>query len=142
MQFSLKVKKLHPDAKLPSFAHPGDAGLDLCTPEKVVIKKGEKVKIPTGLAIEMPDGYVGLVWDKGSIGSNAGLKSLGGVMDSGYRGEYIITLVNLGQEDYTIEKGHKVAQLLIQKVERPEIIEVEELSDTTRGHGAFGSTGK
>ena len=139
---TIRVKKLHPDAKLPSYAHPGDAGMDLFALEQVTIKKGERARISTGIAMEIPHGYVGLVWDKGSIGSIQGLKNLGGVMDAGYRGDYIITLVNLSEKDYTIEKHNKIAQLLIQKIEHPEIVETNELSDSSRGEGRFGSTGK
>jgi len=142
MPLSLKIKKLHPDAKIPSFAHPGDAGMDLFALEGVTVKKGERAKISTGIAIEIPYGYVGLAWDKGSIGATHGLKILGGVMDAGYRGDYIITLVNLSQEDFVIERHQKIAQLLIQKIEHPKIEEVAELSDSSRGTGGFGSTGK
>jgi dUTP pyrophosphatase len=142
MAFILNVKRLHPDAKLPHFAHPGDAGMDLFSTETVLIKRGEIKKIPTGIAIELPPGYVSLLWDKSGLASNHGLKNVGGVIDAGYRGEYIVNLVNLGSEDYQIEKGHKVAQLLIQKIEHPEIKEVNELTDSSRGTGSFGSTGK
>jgi len=138
----LKVKKLHPDAKLPEFVHHGDAGMDLFSKEKVTIKVGERVKISTGIAVEIPHGYVGLVWDKSGLAATHMLKNLGGVMDAGYRGEYIVTLINLGHEDYVVEKHHKIGQLLIQKVEHPKIVEVEELSDSVRGTGGFGSSGK
>jgi dUTP pyrophosphatase len=138
----LKIKKLVPDAVLPSYAHPGDAGLDMYANETVIINPGESVKIKTGISIEIPDGYVGLVWDKSGLSTNHKIKTLGGVIDSGYRGESLIGLINLGQEPYTIEKGHKVAQMLIQKIERVDVVEVGELADTTRGAGGFGSTGK
>lgn len=142
MSLILKIKKLYPDAKLPSFAHPGDAGMDLFARENIIIKPGERKKISTGIAVEIPHGYVGLIWDKSSLASTYGLKNLGGVMDAGYRGDYIITLINLGQTEYVVEKHHKIAQLLIQKIEHPEIQEVNELSESQRGTGAFGSTGK
>ena len=142
MSLVVKIKKLRPDAKLPTYAHPGDAGMDLFSVETVVIKSGERAKISTGIAMEIPDGYVGLVWDKSGLASNYMLKNLGGVMDAGYRGEYIITLVNLGKEDYVLEKNHKIAQLLIQKIERPVVIEEAELSESARGDAGFGSTGK
>ncbi|HBD25180.1 MAG: hypothetical protein A2566_01900 [Candidatus Zambryskibacteria bacterium RIFOXYD1_FULL_40_13] len=138
----IKVKKLYPDAVLPSFAHPGDAGMDLYAQSTVTIKAGGIEKIGTGISVELPEGFVGLVWDKSGLSSNYGLKTLGGVMDAGYRGEYIISLINLGKEDYVLEKGHKVAQLLVQEIEHPEIMEVEALVDSSRGVGAFGSTGK
>ena len=138
---NIQVKKLHPDAIVPSFAHPGDAGMDLYSVEDMVLAPGERRSVPTGIAIALPDGYVSLVWDKSGPSHKFGVKTLGGVLDSGYRGEYLIGLVNLGQETFEIRKGQKIAQLLIQKVERPDIEEVDELSDTSRGTGGFGSTG-
>ena len=138
---NIRVKKLHPEAKVPVFAHPGDAGMDMYAVEDMVLKPGERASIPTGIAIELPDGYVSLVWDKSGVSHKFGVKTLGGVLDSGYRGEYLIGLVNLGQVNFDIKKGQKIAQLLIQKVEHPEIEVVEELSETSRGTGAFGSTG-
>ncbi len=137
----IRVKKLHPDAKVPAFAHPGDAGMDLYSVEDMVLAPGERGSVPTGIAIELPDGYVSLVWDKSGPSHKFGVKTLGGVLDSGYRGEYLIGLINLGQEPFEIRKGQKIAQLLIQKVERPEIEETDELGDTSRGAGGFGSTG-
>ena len=138
----IKIKKLHPDAKIPTYAHIGDAGFDLYAIESVTIPVGARVLVGAGVAMEIPDGYVGLIWDKSGLSINHGLKNLGGVVDAGYRGEIKAGVVNLSSEDYTITAGHKVAQMLIQKVERAEIKEVTELSDTTRGHGGFGSTGK
>jgi dUTP pyrophosphatase len=138
----IKIKKMRPDAKLPSYAHPGDAGMDLYSAETATIKPGERRKIPTGISVELPHGYVGLVWDKSGLAANHGVTNLAGVMDAGYRGEYIVTLINVGQEPYTIETGHKIAQLLIQRIEHPDIEEVSELSESSRGEGGFGSTGK
>lgn len=138
---NIRVKKLHPDAIVPAFAHPGDAGMDLYSVEDIVIQPGERRSVPTGIAIALPDGYVSLVWDKSGVSHKFGMKTLGGVLDSGYRGEYLIGLVNLGQEPFEIKKGQKVAQLLIQKVEHPEIEVVDELDETSRGTGGFGSTG-
>lgn len=137
----IRVKKLHPDAKVPAFAHPGDAGMDLYSVEDMMIAPGMRASVPTGIAIELPDGYVSLVWDKSGPSHKFGVKTLGGVLDSGYRGEYLIGLINLGQEPFEIKKGQKVAQLLIQRVEQPEIEETDELGDTSRGAGGFGSTG-
>lgn len=139
---AIKIKKLKSDATLPNYAHAGDAGMDMYASEDVHIRKGERGKVPTGIAIEIPDGYVGLVWDKSGLSINHGLKTLGGVIDAGYRGEIIIGIANLSGEDYTIEKGHKVAQMLIQKIESPVIEEEGELSDSHRGEKGFGSTGK
>ncbi len=138
----LKVKKLSSDAVLPSYAHEGDAGMDMYANENVVINPGQAVKIKTGIAMEIPEGYVGLMWDKSGLSTNHRIKSLGGVIDSSYRGESLLGVINLGDTPYTIEKGHKVVQMLIQKVERVDILESDELSDTSRGAGGFGSTGK
>jgi dUTP pyrophosphatase len=137
----LRIKKLHPDAKMPQFAHASDAGLDVCTVIDFTINPGEHRLIPTGLTIVFPDGYTALVWDKGGIANKRHLKTVGGVFDTEYRGEYLIGLYNFGHEPQTFGVGDKIAQLLIQKVEHPEIIEVTELDETVRGDGAFGSTG-
>jgi dUTP pyrophosphatase len=138
----IQVKKLHPDAKLPQFAHTTDAGLDLSSVEDVSIAPGERVSVPTGIAVQIPAGYVGLIWDKSGIAQKGGLKTLGGVIDADYRGEVFVGLLNIGQEPYEFISGQKIAQLLIQKVEHPEIVEADELDETARGEGAFGSTGK
>jgi|SRR3989344_1135955 len=137
----IKVKKLHPDAKLPEFAHSGDAGMDLFALETTVVKPGEIARVRSGISLEIPKGFVGLCWDKSGLSMKSGIKVVGGVIDSGFRGEFIMGLINLGKESYTFEKGHKVMQMLIQKVEHPNIVEVEELSETKRGAG-FGSSGK
>ena len=138
----LNIKKLHSDAKTPSFAHSHDAGMDIFVFESVTLAAGERKNVPTGLAFEVPDGYVGLIWDKGGVSMKYGIKTLGGVLNSGYRGELFIGVINLSDSAYTFEKGHKIAQMLIQKIERPEIVEITELSETTRGDGKWGSTGK
>ena len=137
----IQIKKLHPDAKVPKFALEGDAGMDLYSTENIILKPGERVSCPTGIAMSIEKGFAGLVWDKSGISHKNGIKTLGGVIDSNYRGEWMIGLVNLGQEEYKIEKGQKIAQVLIQKIEQPEIKEVEELEETNRGDRRFGSTG-
>ncbi len=137
----LLIKRLRPEAKLPTRAHHDDAGMDIYCCEKHVLEPNQRIKIPTGLSFEVPFGYVGLVWDKSSTGSK-GIKTLSGVLDAGYRGEVFLFLHNLSDVTHTFEAGDKVAQMLIQKVELPEIVGVEELSDSIRGAGAFGSTGK
>ena len=137
----LQVKKLHPEAKIPSFAHDDDAGMDLFSVEEIVVQPGQRVQIATGIALAIPEGYVGLVWDKSGISHKTGLKTLGGVIDAGYRGEIFVGLVNTGTEGHHFFVGDKVAQLLLQKVEHPDIIEVALLGETSRGTGAFGSTG-
>lgn len=138
---SLKVKKLHPDAKLPASGHPGDAGIDFYALEEVTFAPGAQERVRTGLALEIPEGYVGLVWDKSGISFNKGLKVVGGVIDAPFRGEFVASMVNLSQQTQVLEKGQKFTQMLIQKFATPEIIEATELSDTVRGEGREGSTG-
>jgi len=138
----IKIKKLHPDAKLPSYAHVGDAGMDFFALEKVAVKAGEHIAVKTGISMEIPHGYVGLLWDKSGLAIKEGIKLLGGVIDAGYRGEIQIGLINLGKNTYTFEAGHKVAQMLIQKVESPDLVEVKDLNESSRGEKGFGSTGK
>ena len=138
----LKVKKLNKDAKTPSYAKHDDAGMDLHTTEEILIRPGDSAIIPTGITTEIPKGYVGLIWDKSGLGIKHNLKVMGGVIDSGYRGEIRIGMVNLSKKEYKFEKGDKVAQMIIQAKENPEIVESNELSDSERGEGALGSTGR
>lgn len=136
----IKLKKLHEDAVLPNYAHPGDVGLDMYSLEDYELQPGEAKIFMTGFAMEFPEGYGAFVMDKSSTGK-AKIKTLGGVFDAGYRGEYNVNIINLGNEPFSILKGQKIAQLVILPVELPELEEVEELSDSSRGGGAFGSTG-
>lgn len=138
----LKIQKLDKNAKIPSYAHEGDAGLDLFALNKTEIKKGDFFAIPTGISMEIPKGYVGLIWDKSGLSINNGLKVLGGVIDSGYRGEIKVGMINLGNSNHVFESGDKISQILIQKIERVDIQEGLELSKTKRGKGGFGSTGR
>ncbi|MDQ5893223.1 MAG: dUTP pyrophosphatase [Patescibacteria group bacterium] len=138
----IKIKKIHPDAIIPHHAHYNDAGMDLFTPEAFEMMPNERISIPIGVAIEIPDGYVGLMWDKSGLSHKYGIKTFGGVIDAGYRGELHVGLMNLSNKSFKFEKGHKVVQLLIQKVEYIEFEEAEELNSTDRGAGGFGSTGK
>jgi dUTP pyrophosphatase len=137
----LKVKKIHPDAKLPLFQHPGDAGMDLFSAVDDVLEAGEVQAIPTGVKMAIPEGHVGLIWDKSGI-SLQGVHRLAGVVDAGYRGEVKVVMANLGKKPYSIKKGMKIAQLLIQPVLTVEVVEAEDLDDTSRGEGGFGSTGR
>jgi dUTP pyrophosphatase len=137
----LRVKRIHPDAKLPVYQHPGDAGLDLFSVVDDVLAAGESKPIPTGIKMAIPEGYVGLVWDKSGI-SLQGVHRLAGVVDAGYRGEVRVVMVNLGREPFVIKKGMKIAQLLIQAVSAPEVVEADDLDETSRGEGGFGSTGR
>jgi dUTP pyrophosphatase len=138
----LKVKKVHPEAKLPVFAHHNDAGMDLHTVEDVEVRAGEIARVRSGLAFEIPEGHVGLCWDKSGLSMNQGIKVLAGVLDEGFRGEVVMGVINLGKADYVFKKGEKVMQMLIQRVEHPKIVEVNELEESARGERGFGSTGK
>jgi len=137
----IKIKKLHPDAIIPSYAHSGDAGMDIFSCEDAVIKSNQRALISTGLAIELPEGYVSLIWDKSGIASKFGITKMAGVIEHTYRGEYKILLLNTSDKEYIIKKGEKIAQLLIQPIITAEIEEVNELSESKRGTNGFGSTG-
>ena len=137
----LKFKKLREDAITPTKGHPGDAGIDFYSAEDVKFPPQSRMRVHTGVAVEIPEGYVGLIWDKSSISFIKGLKIMGGVIDAGYRGEIIMCLYNVADEEVVVEKGHKIAQMIIQKFEDCDIVEVQELSDTIRGDGREGSTG-
>ena len=137
----LKIQKINNDAVVPNYAKIGDAGMDIYSSVEEKILPGEIKRISAGIKMEIPEGYVGLVWDKSGVAFNNGIKTMGGVIDSGYRGEIMIILTNLSNEPFKIKKGQKIAQMLIQKVESMEIETVNSLSDTDRGDGGFGHTG-
>ncbi len=137
----VKVKRIDPAAKLPCYHHPGDAGLDLFSAVDEMLAAGEVKAIPTGIKMAIPEGFVGLIWDKSGL-SLAGVHRLAGVVDAGYRGEVRVVLANLGRTPFFVEKGMKIAQMLIQPVVSVEIEAVEELDETPRGEGGFGSTGR
>lgn len=137
----LEVKKLDPGAKLPTRAHSDDAGLDLYSVEECILAPGGRRAVKTGIAVAISSGYVGLIWDKSGLAAKAGLKTMGGVIDAAYRGEIMVIVANFSDASYAIEKGAKIAQLLIQKVELLEVCEVFELDDTARGVDGFGSSG-
>jgi dUTP pyrophosphatase len=136
----LKVKRIHPDAKLPVYGHPGDAGLDLFAVADRELSPGEVFAVPTGVQVAVPPGHVGLVWDKSGI-SLKGVHRLAGVIDAGYRGEIQVVMVNLGGTPFAIRKGMKIAQMLVQPVTSVTVVESDALDDTSRGPGGFGSTG-
>ncbi len=137
----IKIKKLTESAKLPNFAKDEDAGMDIYSDEEIIIESGKKVAIRTGIAIEFPKEYAALIWDKSGVALNKGLTKIGGVFDSGYRGEYKILLYNLNEEPVKINKGEKIAQILFHKIEHPEVEVCNELSESERGCCGFGSTG-
>lgn len=143
---TIRVKKLRENAILPTYGSAGAAGADLyaCLDEAVTILPGETAWIPTGIALEVPAGCAGLVYARSSLGVKRGLAPANkvGVIDSDYRGEIRVVLLNHGKEPQTILSGERVAQFIITPVLTPAYEEVLELSDTSRGAGGFGSTGK
>ena len=143
---TIRVKKLKENAILPTYGSAGAAGADLyaCLDEEVTILPGETAWIPTGIALEVPEGCAGLVYARSSLGVKRGLAPANkvGVIDSDYRGEIRVVLLNHGKEPQTIQSGERVAQFIITPVLTPAYEEVEELSDTARGVAGFGSTGK
>jgi dUTP pyrophosphatase len=140
-EFSVKIKMLNPEAKMPGYALPGDVGMDVYALETVTVEPGAHHRFMNGFALEFPAGYAAIVKDKSSI-SKAGLHTMGGVFDAGYRGEYNVHLVNLSLKPYTVEKGHKVAQIVFIPIVQAKLIQTEELNSSERGTGGFGSTGK
>ena len=138
----IKVKKLDPALPDLCYAKVGDAGFDVYAREQTVLVPRMQTAVPTGVSIELPIGYVSLIWDKSGLAIKHGLKVLGGVIDAEYRGEYIVGMINLSDKEYIFEKGDKVAQVLIQKVEHVSFEVVDELTDTARGDTGFGSSGK
>lgn len=143
---TIKVKKLDPKAILPTYGTVEAAGADLyaCLDAPVTIAPGESAWIPTGLALEVPKGCAGLVYARSSLGVKRGLAPANkvGVIDSDYRGEIRVVLLNHSKQSQTVEPGERVAQFIITPVLTPAYEEVSELSDTQRGTGGFGSTGK
>jgi len=139
----LKVKRLSPAATLPAYAHPGDAGLDLCAAEAADIAPGEYRRVRTGIAIELPPGTEGQVRPRSGLALKQGITLLNapGTIDEGYRGEVGVILVNHGRAPFRVEPGMRIAQLVVQPVLRVTVAEAEDLSDTRRGTGGFGSTG-
>jgi len=143
-KFSLKVKRIHKDAKLPRYAHFNDAGLDLFAVEEVLIKASETALIKTGIQIELPIQTEAQIRPRSGLALKNGITVLNtpGTIDEGYRGEIGIILINHSKEDFLVEKGMKIAQMVIKPVWQVEVSEVEELSESIRGEGGFGSTGK
>ena len=138
---TLPFQKLNPEAKIPMRAYSHDAGLDLSSVETHTLAPGEGKIFKTGIATAIEPGFVGLVWDRSSMGKR-GIKTLGGVIDSGYRGEIGVVLWNISQVPQEIKSGERIAQLLIQAVSTPQTIEVSDLSTSDRAAGGFGSSGR
>jgi dUTP pyrophosphatase len=135
------VKKLSPDAILPTRANPDDVGLDIYSLETIVIEPGEGTAIKTGIAGEFSPGYVGMLTDRSSM-ARKGFKLAGGIIDPGYSGELGVVLRNISKRPMIIEKGDRIAQLLIIPVLTPEVVEVDSLGESIRGNKGWGSSGK
>ena len=143
-QARVLVQRLDAGLPLPSYAHPGDAGADLVAAEDVTIAPGERAVVPTGLAIALPEGYAAFVHPRSGLAARAGLALVNapGTVDAGYRGEIKVIVVNLDpREPIHLARGDRIAQLVVQRVERAAFVEVAELPDSVRATGGFGSTG-
>ncbi|MDX6739750.1 dUTP diphosphatase [Actinocorallia sp. A-T 12471] len=138
------IKRLDQGLPAPSYAHPGDAGADLYAAEDVVLEPGERHVVPTGLAIALPDGFAAFVHPRSGLAASLGvtLVNAPGTVDAGYRGEIKVTLLNTDlRETVRLARGDRIAQLVIQKVEKAAFVEVADLPGSARGAGGFGSTG-
>ena len=141
----IPVRILDPDLPLPHYASAGDAGLDLLSAESISLEPGERTAVPTGLAVAIPEGYAGFVHARSgrSLKEGLALANAPGLIDSGYRGEIKVIVVNLDRSSpIDISRGDKIAQLVVQPVEQVELVSVEELPSSDRGEGGFGSTGR
>lgn len=140
----IRCVQMHPDLPLPSYAHAGDAGADLVSAEDISLKPGQRAAVATGLSIALPFGYVGLVHPRSGLALKHGISMVNtpGTIDSGYRGEIKVILINHDLDStFEINRGDRIAQLVIQKVEHATFKLVDSLEDTDRGNGGFGSTG-
>ncbi len=140
---TLAFKRIHPDAVLPAYAHPSDAGMDLRSVADLVIAPGKRALVPTGLVMLLPPGYEAQVRPRSGLALKHGVTVLNtpGTIDSGYRGEVGVILANFGDAEFSVTKGDKIAQVVIAPVTQPEIVETDVVDSTDRGAGGFGSTG-
>ena len=140
---TVKFRKIDPAAILPSYAHPGDAGMDVRSVEELVVEPGGRKLVRTGLVMLLPPGYEAQVRPRSGLALKNGVTVLNtpGTIDEGYRGEVGVILANLGTEPFRVEKGAKIAQIVIAPCTRAEIVETAEVDETARGAGGFGSTG-
>lgn len=142
---TLRFTRLSEAAKPPARAHDGDAGYDLFAAEAAVLAPGERAAVGTGVAVAIPEGHAGLVLPRSGLASRHGIALVNapGLIDAGYRGELRVLLLNTDlRESFEIERGDRIAQLVIARVEAPEVVEVASLDETARGAGGFGSTGR
>ena len=140
---TLRFKRIHPDAVLPAYAHPSDAGMDIRSVDEIVIPSGRRALVHTGLVMLLPPMYEAQVRPRSGLALKNGVTVLNtpGTIDSGYRGEVGVILANFGDADFIVKKGDKIAQLVIAPVTQPQVVEAEVVDETDRGAGGFGSTG-
>jgi dUTP pyrophosphatase len=146
MQASVEIliRRLDEAVPLPSYAHPGDAGADLTTTVDVTLAPGERAMVPTGIGLALPEGYVALVHPRSGLAARCGVSIVNapGTVDAGYRGEVKVMLINLDPaEAVTLRRGDRIAQLVVQRVEKARFVEVDRLPESVRGDGGYGSTG-
>ena len=139
---TIKFVLLNKDAQIPIYAHDDDAAFDIYSSESLILKKGDYKAISTGISSEIPKGYFVSLRDRSGLAFNLGLHILGGVIDSGYRGEWKVIIANLGKKNYKFEKGERIAQGILQLAPHAKLIKSKKLSLTLRGKSGFGSTGK
>jgi dUTP pyrophosphatase len=140
----IQIKLLDQGLPMPRYQHDGDAGLDLSSRIDLVLAPGERAMVPTGIAVAIPRGYAGLVLIRSGLAARHGIQCVNspGLIDSGYRGEIAVIMLNTDKrEPFVINRGDRIAQLVIQRVEEAALVKVDELDDTSRGAGGFGSTG-
>jgi dUTP pyrophosphatase len=138
----IAVRRLRPEARIPDRAYDGDAGFDLAACERAVLRPGERVVVNTGLALEIPDGYAGFVQPRSGLAARYGIGIVNspGLIDSGYRGEIRVVLLNTGDEPFAVEPGMRIAQLVVVPVPQIRVVEVEDLTASDRGARGFGSS--
>jgi dUTP pyrophosphatase len=139
----ISITKIKDNAIIPNYAKPGDAGVDLCSTEKYTLAPGERKLVSTGIKIALPDGYEAQVRPRSGLALKNGISIVNtpGTVDSGYRGEIGVILINLSKEEFVVEPGMRIAQMVINQVEHAEFVEVKELDQTERGEGGFGHSG-
>lgn len=140
---TLSFRRIHPDAVMPAYAHASDAGMDVRSVRELVIPPGGRALVPTGLVVNLPAGYEAQVRPRSGLALKAGVTVLNspGTIDAGYRGEIGVILANFGQDDFKVNVGDRIAQLVIAPVLQPVVVETTEVDSTDRGAGGFGSTG-
>lgn len=138
----IKIKKLHPAARLPQRGTPFSAGADLYCVEAFTLRPGERKLVPTGLAVEIPPGFYGRIAPRSGLAVRHGIDTLAGVIDADYRSEVKVPMINFGQDPISFDAGERIAQLIVEVAAMCDYVWAEELSDTARGEGGFGSTGR